>query len=376
MDKPPAITIAEHFSTLCDPRVDRTKDPLLTDILTIAICAVISGADTWVAIERFGNAKYDGFKSFLPLPNGIPSHDTFGRVFAALEPTAFSECFSAWMASVTQLTQGQVVAIDGKTLRGSFDTASAKAAIHMVSAWACSNHLLLGQIKTDEKSNEITAIPHLLKMLHLHGCLVTIDAMGCQKAIAKAIIDQGADYVLALKANHATFFEEVRDFLDERIGHGSGPFAHACYETLDADHGRIERRRIWSTCAVDWFEARDQWAGLNSFIVVEAQRTRGEHTRVERRYYISSLSGEDAQPLAGAVRAHWAIENNLHWMLDVAFAEDACRVRQGHADENFATLRRIGLHLLKQEKTAKVGIPTKRLMAGWDSKYLLKVLSG
>lgn len=376
MNKPCAITIAEHFSALSDPRVDRTKDHLLTDILTIAICAVIAGADTWVAIERFGRSKYDWFKSFLPLPNGIPSHDTFGRVFAALDPTTFSECFSAWMASIAQLTQGQIVAIDGKTLRGSFDTASAKAAIHMVSAWACSNHLLLGQIKTDEKSNEITAIPQLLKLLHLQGCIVTIDAMGCQKAIAKAIVDQGADYVLALKANHATFFEEVRDFLDERIDHGFGPFAHAYHETLDADHGRIEQRRIWSTSAVDWFEERNQWAGLNSFVVVEAQRTVGEHTSVERRYYISSLSGEHAQPLADAVRSHWGVENNLHWMLDVAFGEDACRVRQGHAHENFATLRRIALHLLKQEKTAKVGIPTKRLMAGWDNKYLLKILTG
>jgi len=265
----PAATIMEHFQSLPDPRVDRTKEHCLTDILTIAICAVTAGADSWVAVERFGHAKEAWLQTFLALPNGIPSHDTFGRVFAALDPVAFAECFQHWIVGVAQATAGRVVAIDGKTLRQSFDTTSAKAAIHLVSAWASHNHLLLGQVKTEAKSNEITAIPQLLKLLELQGCIVTIDAMGCQKDIARQITTQEADYVLALKENHPTAYEEVSTFLDTAVVEGFGRYPYDYHETIDGDHGRIEVRRVWSTSAIDWFADREQWPGLRSFGLVK-----------------------------------------------------------------------------------------------------------
>lgn len=367
--------IVEHFSHMTDPRIDRTKRHLLIDIIVIAICGVISGADTWVDIEEYGKAKYEWFKGFLELPHGIASHDTFGRVFERLDPKEFQECFLHWIQAVAEITGGQVVAIDGKTLRHSFDSASKKGAIHMVSAWATANRLVLGQVKVNEKSNEITAIPQLLKMLELSGCIVTIDAMGCQKNIAKLIVDKGADYVLALKANHGDLYEDVKFFFDDALKNGFGDFDYSFYESTDGDHGRIELRRYWSVSDIDWIYQKKQWKNFTSIGMVESERLVGDAKTVERRYYISSLD-TNAKGLSYPVRGHWGIENSLHWVLDVAFREDDSRVRKGYSAENFAILRHIALNLIKQEKTAKVGTKAKRLKAGWDNNYLLKVLFG
>lgn len=374
MNRRPVASITEHFESLPDPRVERTKQHLLQDILTIAICGVICGADSWVEMEQFGEAKQRWFRTFLGLPNGIPSHDTFGRVFAALDPEVFAQCFSSWIAAVSKVTKGSVVAIDGKTLRRSFDAGSQKAAIHMVSAWADRNQIVLGQVKTDQKSNEITAIPKLLRMLALKGCIVTIDAMGCQKKIAAQIVDCGADYVLSLKGNQGTMEAEVKEFFDWAMASKFKEVEHDFLETIEKDHGRLDIRRYWCTSEVGWFEDRDEWSGLLSFGRVESERHIGEEVTRESRFYISSLSGKDAKTFAHAVRSHWGIENKLHWVLDVAFREDDSRIRKDHSAANFSTLRHIALNLLKQEKTAKVGIKIKRNKSGWDENYLLKVL--
>jgi len=376
MEENPTASIATHFAPLEDPRVDRTKWHSLHEILVLTLCAVISGADDWVAIETFCKAKKQWLLRFLELPYGIPSHDTFGRVFARLDPDAVSRCFAQWMAAVAEATDGKLIAIDGKTLRRSFDRASNKSAVHMVSAWATENRMVLGQVATEEKSNEITAIPRLLELLDLSGCIVTIDAMGCQKKIAKAIIDGGGDYLLSLKGNQATMAEEVEGFLDWAESHKFQDVPHSYFETVDGDHGRIETRRCWCTSDVEWFEQRSEWKGLSSFGMVEAERMVGEKTSTERRYFISSLDGRDAEQFAWAVRGHWGIENGLHWVLDIAFREDESRVRKDHGPTNLATLRHIALNLLKQEKTAKIGVANKRLRAGWDDEYLLKVLTG
>jgi len=367
-------SIREHFAKLDDPRSRRGRRHLLSDMFLITLCAMICGADNWAAIAMFGKAKRKWFKTFLQLPHGIPSHYTFERVFAALLPESLERCFAEWMQALNQAGKG-LVAIDGKTIRGSLDKAGDKAAIHMVSAFASANGLVLGQIATEAKSNEITAIPKLLDLLDLKGTTVTIDAEGCQKDIARKIVDRGAGYVLALKANHPTLHDEIKLFLDDAIAHGFKGVTHDFHQDVTGDHGRIETRRLWCTPDIDWCEDKDQWAGVRSFAAVECERIVGEKTSCERRYFISTLDGKDAKALADAVRGHWGIENNLHWQLDVSFHEDACRVRTGHGAENLSRLRRIALNLLKRETTEKASIANKRLLAGWDHDYLLKLLT-
>jgi predicted transposase YbfD/YdcC len=368
--------IEEHFKELKDPRIDRQLHKLI-DILVIAICAVICGADTWEDVEAFGKAKQAWFESFLELPNGIPSHDTFNRVFNRLDPQQFESCFMKWISTASELIQGQVIAIDGKLLRRSHNKGIGKAAIDMVSAWADSNRLVLGQIKVDHKSNEITAIPQLLKALEIAGCIVTIDALGCQTEIAETIIDQDADYVLSLKENQGRLFEDVKLLFDDLERSDYTAYLYDYVRTVNKDHGRIEIRECWTISDPDMLchlRGFKNWKKLQTVSRIRSQRQVGDEKSIEDRYHIASICG--AKRVLWAVRSHWGIENKLHWVLDIAFDEDRHRLRKDHGPENFAVLRHIALNLLKQEKSLKRSIKGKRLVAGWNQVYLLKVLSG
>ena len=370
-------TIENHFGGITDPRIDRTKLHALINILIIAICAVIAGADNWEDIEEFGKARIEWFQTFLELPNGIPSHDTFTRVFARLDPEQFQACFIGWMMAVSKVISGQVIAIDGKVLRRSHDKGIGKTAIDMVSAWATANHLVLGQVKVAEKSNEITAIPQLLEALEVSGCIVTIDAMGCQTDIAEKIIDRQAEYVLALKENQGNLYEDVELLFDDLEDSQYTAYAFDYAKSVNKDHGRIEIRECWTISdpeVMRYLRGFANWKHLITVSRIRSQRWIGDDKSCEDRYHIASIAG--AKRILGSVRAHWGIENQLHWILDLAFDEDRCRVRKDYGPENFALLRHLALNLLKNEKSCKRGIKGKRLLAAWKEDYLLKVLEG
>ncbi len=370
-------TLESHFGNLTDPRIDRTKLHKLLDILVIAICAVIAGADNWEDVEEFGKARIGWFQTFLEVPNGIPSHDTFTRVFARLDPEQFQACFLRWINAVAEVIGGQVIAIDGKVLRRSHDKGIGKMAIDMVSAWASANRLVLGQVKVDEKSNEITAIPQLLDVLEVAGCIVTIDAMGCQTEIAEKIIEREAEYVLSLKENQGNLYEDVEHVFADLEDSQYQAYAFDYEKTVNKDHGRIEIRECWTISdpeVLRYLRGFANWKNLTTVSRIRSQRWIGEEKSSQDRYHIASITG--AKRLLGAVRSHWGIENELHWTLDLAFDEDRCRVRKDHGPENFALLRHIALNLLKQEITCQRGIKGKRLLAGWNHDYLLKVLVG
>src|SRR5215470_225296 len=351
MANPMNASIVEHFRTLKDPRIERTKKHNLLDILVIALCTLLTGGEGFQDMELFGKSQRAWLQTFLALPHGIPSHDTFGRVFARLHPQRFQECFLAWTRAVAQLTQGALVSLDGKTVKASFDRATASSLLHMVSAW-CSEQggLVMGQIKTDQKSNEITAIPALLHLLAIKGCIVTIDAMGCQTAIAAQILDQGGDYLLALKSNHKKAYAAVKRYFHQHIEHQlAWRTAESFFDAFDDSHGRTVRRRVWSITDLTALPELDKWRDLQSVIVVETIRAayQGAAVTNDYRIYIASRI-QSATVFVTMIRQHWDIENKLHWSLDVTCNEDHCRIRKDHAAENMVALRHITLHLLRQ----------------------------
>lgn len=374
-EKPRYLGVFAFFEEVPEPRVERTRDHPLMTVLGIALLTIICVGDGWEDMHAFGIAKAEWLATFLDMRKGVPSSDTFRRVLGALDPGAFNACFIRWAQALSEKTIGKLIAIDGKTARRSFDKALGKKAIHLVSAWAEQNRLTLGQVATEEKSNEITAIPKLLDLLDIRGTTITVDAMGCQRAIAEKVIDQGADYIMGLKGNQGTAHKEVELFFTDARASDFRDVEHTRDETVDgSEHGRLEVRRVVVTQKLDWFQDLPKWKGLRSLIMIERERTVGsEPTTVERQYYWSSHA-KDAKTLGAMIRGHWGIENRLHWCLDVAFREDESRIRTDHGPENTALLRKIAMNLAKSERTSKRGIQAKRKLAAWDEAYLIKLL--
>jgi predicted transposase YbfD/YdcC len=362
----------EHFSELQDPRIERKKLHALMDILVLTVCAVVSGAEGWEAIAEFGHAKLDWLRRFIPLKNGVPSHDCIAYVISRLSPEGFRRCFMSWTEGVREKTMGEVIAVDGKTARGSRDRAKNRNPLHRVSAWADANRLVLGQEATEEKSNEITAIPKLLALLDLHGCIVTIDAMGCQRALAERIVDQGGDYVLGLKGNQGSLHEAVEEYFTTAQAANFKNVPYHYTEEIDNEHGRLEIRRYWITEDLCTLPRTELWKGLRSIGLVERECWVGETRSIERRYFINSIAA-DAKQFAYAVRGHWSVENRLHWRLDVVFREDDSRIRKGNAPAIMTAIRHLCVNLFQKEPS-NLSLKKKRLKAAWNDDFRGKVL--
>lgn len=363
------------FSQIKDPRVENdNKKHLLIDIITIAVCAVICRCESWEEIAEFGRIKQSWFKRFLALPNGVPSHDTFRRVFMILNPKEFNRCFVGWTQAISEKFQGEVIAVDGKTVCGSTDPSLGKKAIHMVSAWATSNGVVLSQLKVNDKSNEITAIPEVLKSLDIEGAIVTIDAMGCQTEIAGQIVKQKGDYVLALKKNHLGLYQRVEEAFNKGFETDFDKMDLSYHQTIDDKHGRFEERNYFVINNVDFLSQKKEWKSLSSIGLVESIVSRGDGVSVERRYYIISFKSE-AEVFGNAVRKHWQVENNLHWTLDVQFKDDADYKRAKNSAANFSMIKRVALNLLKKDKTSG-STRNRRLKASYNDEYLKEILMG
>ena len=375
MAKGNSSNIIDHFKGIEDPRIERNKKHLVWDIISLTICAVVCGCETWEEIELYGKEKEDWLQTILELPNGIPSHDTIRRLFIRLNPEQLQECFLSWVESVRRSSEGEIVAIDGKTARRTHDRLNEKGPLHMVSAWSHENRLILGQVKTDEGSNEITAIPKLLKLLELHGSIVTIDAIGTQQEIAETIVGKHADYVLAVKANRPILHEELKWFFDDidlESDRAEGLVDY--HRDVEKDHGRIEIRECICSDEIDWLKPYlEGWPEVTSIAMVKATRIIGDQESQENRYYLSSLAPH-AQLLSKAVRAHWGVENSVHWVLDMVFREDESRMRMGNSPENFAILRRMALNLVRRDVSSKRSLKGRRKICGWNNEYLENLL--
>lgn len=365
------LDFLEHFLTLPDPRQSRKVLYRLDEVLLLTLCAVLCGADGWVSVALFGAQKLGFLRRYLPFSNGTPSHDQLGLIFGALDTAAFQHCFIAWTQSLSGAIQG-VVAIDGKTARRSFDRAGNKGPIHMVSAWSSRHKLVLGARAVDEKSNEITAIPELLDLLAIKGAIVTIDAMGCQKKIAGKIIDKGADYLFGLKGNQGALRTDVELLFTEQMSRNFKEVAVSRASITDAGHGRIEKREVFAIDDIAWLKQSHDWKGLRSIVMLAATRETAKGIEQERRFYISSLPA-DADNIGTAIREHWGVENGLHWVLDVNFRDDDCRIRKKNAPANFTSVKRATLNALRKAP-GKDSMKSKRLIAAWDEKYLAKIL--